>query len=70
MNIFQVIVLLILSVVLVGCDSGSKAEDDKQAKKTIPIIPEYQINALNKAKGVEDIILDAKEKRYDGLMDN
>ncbi len=72
MNIFQIMILLLLSMLLISCDSDSKTPEDTsiQVKYPVPIISEYQINALNKAKGVEDVILKAKEKRDDALMDN
>lgn len=50
---------VIIAITVVGCDSGAKTEKEKPKG----VIPEAQLKSMEKAKGVEDVLADAEEKR-------
>jgi PBP1b-binding outer membrane lipoprotein LpoB len=52
---------------LSGC--GSKEEPNVQEKKqaTKSFIPDHQLEALEKAKGVEDTLMDANKRRNESI---
>ena len=52
-----------LLIVLAGCDSGSM----KTEEETKPEMFETQLDALEKAKGVENMMLDATQERNKSL---
>ncbi|GEM_PF-6478983 len=62
--------LFILSLFLVACDSDSqKMHSDTSAEQPAhkTFIPQHQLDALQKAKGVEDTIIQATRRRDEAM---
>ena len=57
MKIGNSVVVAVFCGLMVGCGSGDEGEEPQGA------IPEHQLKALDKAKGTEQMLLDAEEKR-------
>ncbi len=57
MKIISSIAIAILASLLLGCGSDDKDGEEQGA------IPEFQLKALEKAKGTEKMLQDAEEKR-------
>lgn len=54
----KAVVVLLLSAGLVACDA--RTTDDKEAGG---VVPDYQMQALEKARGVEQSLRDAEQSR-------
>jgi hypothetical protein len=61
MHITKYLLPLLLSGFLLGCGSGDKEQG---------VIPEHQLKALDKAKGAEQMLMDAEEKRKKEMEKN
>ena len=55
------IVPLMLCLVLIGCDSNEQNTEQNTEQKSV--IAEGQLKALEKARGVEQVLKDSAEKR-------
>ena len=62
----------LLALFLVGCSKSSPQEkvDVPEAAKLQGVIPEYQLKALEKAKGVEGMLQKADDARRQSIENN
>lgn len=60
LSLIKTTVLVALVVSVAACGEDSKTE---QQEKPSGVVPKHQINTLKRAKGAEDLILDADKKR-------
>ncbi|MBL4607041.1 MAG: hypothetical protein JKY01_04345 [Pseudomonadales bacterium] len=67
MNILKLLVPIAVATLLIGC---GKNNDNKVEKEERPVIFEKQLDALEKAKGVETVIMEAEEKRRKEIDEN
>ena len=63
MEIIKITVVILLLALLVGC--GAKSGEENQSTQAIVVEP--QLEALEKAKTVEQTVLDAEAKRKNKL---
>lgn len=54
----SVLLAVSLSVLLVACDA-----DTQESKQAEGVVPDYQMQALDKARGVEQSLQDAEQTR-------
>ena len=63
MKLVKPVVAAVFCCVLIGCGSGGDGEEPQGA------IPQHQLKALDKAKGAEQMMLEAEEKRQKEMAD-
>lgn len=68
-NLIMPAVLVMAALLLAGCDSGT-ASTGKSADsgRTSAIVPEYQLETLNKAKQVEALMKKQDQKTRDAVQ--
>jgi len=56
---------LVLLLGLGGCGGGASDATDATNEEPAGLIPQHQLDAMDKAKGVEDVLNQSEEQRRD-----
>jgi outer membrane biogenesis lipoprotein LolB len=79
MNRLRLLILMLTAVLLFGCGADDKVEQqadlsdaqshpaEESSKKTSGVVPQYQLDALERAGNAEALLLKADEERRKAL---